>query len=598
MLIEIRIIFTSNVTSSELEGFWSYLGDNYKNYSCLTNSLNRDKELNFNEYIKGNIQIYIKEYLKLLKTLKLKINNYHWSLSLLAESDPQSNNYFLNTMLYHQTINFIEDNKSKYKDFTLFIEDTLLATAIISYLKAKKLSHNSKYLNKNLNNKVILFVWLVVGFLKITGKVITQVIENKLITFRAPFNKKKLLQNKQIIIHTFLNNDSLQNDGKLKDHIYKYLPDELDKKHYKFLYFLNTTFYSNKNKLRNWLKITKLAVFFIYDFINLKDLFLSFFFVLKYIFFSVHKARFFNSDVSFLFSLFIKSQVRTTLIYWAYYYFIFTKKLSSIKNSPSIILDIYEGHFWERALRVGKNKYLQEKKIFGINSSAFSENNLSMYSSFDNELPDKIFCKSDYYKNLLIKYGISENKLEVTGSLRYKNLYDYLEKKERNKQFIDEKINIKNIAVVLPLKIQIAEELLLRLVNVFDNTNFNLTLFLHPLNLNNLSAITLPKNFTLTKKPFYQCYKEFDLIICSFTTLAIESFALGIPVLEIERILGVDLSLFDPKINSNNKIKNDIEILDKIKRIETSKFDEKENLEYFKIYFEKLNIERLFSNFI
>ncbi|MEM4396780.1 MAG: hypothetical protein QXR30_03955 [Candidatus Woesearchaeota archaeon] len=577
------------------------MGDIYSHYQNLLSFLNPNEEIKINITRRDNLDDIIREYLDLLKSIKLKHKSIRWELSSLAESDPQSNNFFLNILYFTRIINILENYKEINKgELIIFIEDNLLGLAIISYLKENKYKFNTY--NLKINNKIIFYLWLIYGSLKENIKFLKSMLLSKFLFYK--YNNLQFIQtfNNLILLHSFINKNSLLSDGNIKDNFYGELSNYLNKNGYRVVYLLNDVlFFENKKKIIEWLGKTNIPVVFIYYIVSIKDIFLSVLFSLSYIFCSFSNFRFRNYDISFLFSLFYKSLSRSQLTNWSYIYYFSLKKLKMLNILPKAIIDIYEGHFWERALRVSKNRHKMKTKIFGINSSAFSKNNVSMFSSFDNELPDKILCSSELYKSTLNNFGIPDEKIEVIGSFRYAKLVENVEKKIKNNLYTKRILSIKTIGIIFPLKYEIAEELLLRIVNTFYNSEYKIRLFFHPFTASKfnvyVNSLSLPKNFSISEKSFYDIYQEIDLVICAFTTMALEALALGIPVIEIERELGIDFGILDFQEIGVKRAKSNNDIINIINELNDTLYDEKLCAEKFLIFFEKINETKIKSIF-
>ena len=601
MSLLVKIYKYSSSLKLEYQGKWCYIGDIYSHYQNLLSFLNPNEEIKINISLRDNFENTIKEYLDLLKSIKLNEKRIQWELSTLAESDPQSNNFFLNTLFFVQIIKILENyKKNNVGEIIIFIEDILLGYAIINYLKKNR--YKLYAYNIKLTNNIILYIWLFFGSFKQNILFIKSVINLKFLLKKySNIHSIKLLKN-LILFHTFINKNSLSSYGTLKDNFYGELSKSLSKNGNNVAYLINDILFSeNKSLIRDWLKKTNIPVLFIYNIVSIKDIFLSSFFSFGYIFYSFSKLKLGNYNISFLFSLFIKSLSRSKLSNWSYLYYISLKRLNKLKITPKVLIDIYEGHFWERALRLSKNKNKIKTKIYGINSSAFSKNNISMYSSFVDELPDTIFCSSELYKNALIEYGIPEEKIEVMGSFRYAKLVESMEDKIKNNLYNQRVLSIKTIGTIFPLKYEIAEELFLRVVNVLYNSEYNIRLFFHPFNqskfIDYVNSLSLPKNFSISKKSFYDSYEEIDLVICSFTTMALEVLTFGIPVIEVEREIGIDFGILDFQEINIPRAKSNDDLINIINKLNGSLYDEKVYAEKFINFFEKINDSKIQNYF-
>jgi len=144
-------------------------------------------------------------------------------------------------------------------------------------------------------------------------------------------------------------------------------------------------------------------------------------------------------------------------------------------------------------------------------------------------LPDCIVADSNGTLETLEKAGLGTTKLVNGGALRYEYLHQTAGSRPRKKAN-----GSKAILIALPYMVGLTEEMLLATFKAFaEISNIEVLIKYHPAINPQRLKIKLPPwpgHFKETKRPITDMLKDIDLVICWSSTMVLEMFLTGMPV--------------------------------------------------------------------
>jgi len=239
----------------------------------------------------------------------------------------------------------------------------------------------------------------------------------------------------------------------------------------------------------------------------------------------------------------MKSFCGTTLIDNLFYYFVFAKAFNKL-NSKQTVIYIAENLGWEKMLNIAAKESVNLKTV-GYQHTVVPLQLLNYFnhsSEVKNQghiksvpLPDFIGCTGNIPAELLIKSGLSKEKVFIWGSMRHRYLEDFM----KNAYSWERRKN--NVLVALPMEEKEAKEILSYACQAFKNQR-EIKVFIRG-HYAGLSVGKLCKKYSLkidqdifiiTREPLVELLQLVKVVVVGGSTVALEAIAAGaVPITPI-----------------------------------------------------------------
>ena len=244
----------------------------------------------------------------------------------------------------------------------------------------------------------------------------------------------------------------------------------------------------------------------------------------------------------------------------------------------------YENQPWEKALRLGFEKWMPETQLVGYFHNAGSKFWLSSYpgeTNLENEnIPHQIAVPGPYWHERLSKNGFSKHKLSIWPAFRHSFLHNF--DPTTPQQTTSTSNDQITTLLALPIDLNSATELLLKSLAVFSkNKKYKLIARFHPKStfgaelLTELLPITglphLPDNIQPSTGSLEEDLQESQIVIANGTSVEIQAMRQGIATLCLLSEHSLDMQMLPLKSYTYSaRTTEDLEvILDEIARHDT-----------------------------
>lgn len=218
------------------------------------------------------------------------------------------------------------------------------------------------------------------------------------------------------------------------------------------------------------------------------------------------------------------------------------RRLAESGIRPERIVHTYEGHGWELALAWAAQRHLPETMVVGYENMNMSRLSLSMFPSAlelsVRPLPDRIVTNGPAYRDVLLAEGVPAETVRVGCALRHRTLWE---------------TPPTDLPLRSPLRILVATEIALgpsielvaKAAAAFSaDPRFTLTVKHHP--LVDRAAVTralgdLAGRLEFADRPTLELLRESDMLLYTFTGVAFEALALGVPPVLVRAESTLDL---------------------------------------------------------
>ena len=242
----------------------------------------------------------------------------------------------------------------------------------------------------------------------------------------------------------------------------------------------------------------------------------------------------------------------------------------------SELLYPYENQPWERALILGFRHHLPSTRLIGVQHAPLAMNYFSACASKrqwrENTVPDLLVTIGQEFKHRVIEYGAPADRVVVGGTLRFPYMAPLkaIEPRVKNQS--------KTILVSCAIHFGQSYELCHRvMMAVRDVENVALLINFHPAVdavsrerlIAKLAPLAKGLSVRYTDAPAYDLLPSTDLLVYAQTGVAFEAAALGIPILFVGSVTGLDLDKFDA--GQSNSYRDQLSLTDAIvKKIEAN----------------------------
>jgi len=228
----------------------------------------------------------------------------------------------------------------------------------------------------------------------------------------------------------------------------------------------------------------------------------------------------------------------------AFLFFLIGRNLAGYSDF-SIFIHPFENHAWEKMFAISLKRYSPSVKVIGyLHSIAMPMYTCESMSSWEREHgphPDLILVNGPGAKATLIESGFDANAIHVGGSFREFSIRP--DRIASGKKIKDR--------ILLPLAADLNEALelvYLTLEAVSEMPWISVMIKAHPIikpGELRRSLPTLPLSIRLCGESTQDLLADTDLVLYTSSTVAVEAFAMGIPVIHVGSNLNIDRNIFE-----------------------------------------------------
>ena len=450
---------------------------------------------------------------------KKNINNKYWWYTAIPSRDSLVTPFFF----YFIAINFLKHKKKDLATYNHILTDSnAFRKIIINYLKT-----NDIRLSVKLNSKISLFKSFFSKYITIIKSfffILSKIIICKLLS------KKELLKNKITLIDIYKFDDYYQ-----KDRYYGNIYRDLKKNDAKNIYFVPTIISLKINKIfniYNYLIKSSEKYLFKENYLKFFDLFEIIKFHLNYkkVNFNLNYSEF---NLKELLTEINDKDAKYYFVYETILTYIFIKNLNKNKVDIKCSIDWFENQIIDKAWNLGFNKYYPNIIIKGYRGLIPPNLYISqMYpTEFERQskvLPKKIIVIGKGFVKEAGKY-LDTNIIQTGPALRFRSLFT---------RQMNIKTDFYKILVILPSSYIISDVIISELRKIKFPQKSRVYIRYHPFTKQD---VKLNNNFKKSETEFSKELVDTNLIICNFTSAALEALAQNI-----------DLIFFNPLSNLNN----------------------------------------------
>jgi hypothetical protein len=545
--IEVILCQPNEISKIDINEYkdWVYLGYSYRELIKLENFLGTSRNMKlFHERISKKAKELRNDFLADFSQISRANHSIYWHISETAENNSMTNNLFLDFCYFHICKDIL---KQQNESILIIIQNRALLELLHAELKSRK-HMNIKFIRGKsallkAPNKIIQLCRSNLSF-------IFQFLLRKLIIkfYWKNRRKKYQLSNTNILAYTFANDTCFHESGIYKQRYFGQLVEKLEDKGMYIIYFLHATGYSIKKYIDvvKWINKSKNSFVLLEEQVTIGNVFLSLFTSFDFLKTRIPKSSINDDALCFLIEKAIAHEGFSGSLHIYYLYYTFINNISARKQLKfSFVLDIYEGHIIERILRYSIKKKMPECKTIGFSHSTFSSNHLSFFSSLTalgiSLKPDYLLCTGKAFKKVFLKHGFKENTIHLVGNLRE----EFLDTWKYNPN-MSEKRN--TILVALPLLLLDAQELTMKIIKAFKNSDLQINIYKHPMmSIESLgiNESDLPQNIEFKSEPTFVGMKKCNLLITTGSNMSVVALKIGLPVISVIRTVGLSFEPLD-----------------------------------------------------
>ncbi len=358
---------------------------------------------------------------------------------------------------------------------------------------------------------------------------------------------------RRVYIYSWVQERFFTADGEFHDGYFGRLPAILAENALKITYI--TPMFMRENLKKKCLAHGGFEFTFLDNYLHLRDILKSFF-----AFFSI----FIGKETGHLKTL-LRRQALQEIFFHNHlaYYYAYKRWLKEIDSEKITIIYPFENQPSEKMLCLAAAESGKNVRLIAYQHSTVPSFLLNYFAGAGESdhmpLPDCIVTDSDSTLGKLEKAGFGATKLVNGGALRY----EYLHHTTGNRpQKVTKRP--KTILVALPYLVGLTGEMLLATLNAFADMNtIQVLIKYHPAINPERLGIKLPPwpaHFKETKQNIPEMLHEIDLVICYSSTMVLEMFLTGVPVVRYrsENNIGLDSIAEMDEISVKSCYENDM----------------------------------------
>lgn len=543
---EILLIHTSG-NATRLEPYreehlsWVFLGKNYNQLLKWRKVFSQAEYIDIGEKLHATAMQIRRPYLDFIGGLSKKYNSMPWWVSRISEKNIMVSPLFLYVCYLNIAREILEAGE---EDWLCIISESYAVLQAIAKMATRK-NLRVTWINKGRRcfmYYLLLFGWRILEF---TVKSLRKKI--------AALGTKKLEMAKvqrggnYIFLRTWINEKCFGENDEFVDLYFNRLPDILEENGFEVVTV--PIIYNIKRTLKEafaWFRKNKKRFLIPEDHYHVNDYIKAIYIGFQQLFMPKGNLIFNGLDVTELFG---QEKMNTAFeiaaLEFSMYYSLLRRLRSKEIRIKSFIYT-FENMFPEKPLSMGLKRFFPDAKAIGFQHSVLYPLQLCQYISNNEKafipLPDKIICSGQFFKDVLVKEGYDEERLEVGAALRF----GYLTKLTTNKK--PKSVFSNRILIALPL--EGAEELMLKAVRAFSSEkNYALLIKSHPMltsaQIARILEVSGAENdgFRISEGKMSKILANTDIMISMASGAIYDAMASGVPVVRVRKDTNLN---FDP----------------------------------------------------
>ena len=472
-------------------------------------------------------------FLDLLSDIGEEYNSVSWWVSRFSERNTMVNSVFLYCCYLHT---FRELIKNENSILFVFVENYSLIRPM------KNILVKNNYHAKILFSFLDLIRKKVFETLKMMMAIIFFIANTLLKIILSGSSEKKDIKRTEILIHTYIEEKCLGNDGSFNEIYFPGLFEWLGKKEFDFA-IIPVLFNLKRSFLSAWNWLSKSRYIFLnpYNYYRISDILFSIKTFIKMMKIPKGKINLEGIDITEINKS--ERQKGIVSVMNAILYYCLPKRLSEHGIEFKKLIMEFENMINEKMLILGFKKYSKNTKLIGFQHGALYPSLLCNYLNKEEAqfapMPDKIICNGEIFKEILQNQGIQKEKLVVGPALRYNYIW------KKSNQCNEKKYDI---FVPLPLLISDAVELLYKILEI-KNKLKNKTFIIkpHPMSsvnliLNKAGIKNFPQGISIVSGKMHDWIFDSKVMLSLSSCTIYESLAAGVPVVIVGRDNALDFN--------------------------------------------------------
>lgn len=523
--------------------FWIYLGKEIFLSKKIEEIIGSSAErLNIGEDLQAIAGIYRQDYIDYVGKLSLENDSPVWFLTSLSEKNPFVSDVFLHFCYVKICQKYLAENTH---DLIIICENRGILDVLRTNLQSSSLIPIEFYdsrLDQSVNHIATSCIRLKNKFVFLS-RFLSRVALAKI--FSVVMRHSAMIKDKDpvIIMHSWTDSRSFPQKSVYKEVYFGDVGDDLERDGKEVFYLaevLPTLWYPKA--LYNLLYVNK-KIYLMEEFLSFREVIASLVFVYRNYPKSVKNPYFDDIDMSALISFEFKKDTLSFRAEQSYLNYFISQKIRN-RFSVRSFLFTFENHIGEKAFCEGFKKNPGTKTIgyaIVFINRMYICYSLSHFEKKISPLPDVIIVSGNQGKENLIKFGFDPKKITIGGAIRYPHIRHSV----RSSNLSDKK----NILIALSGAINPSLELIYTSMSAFSEMrDLNILIKCHPtvpLRLLSRYLPDLPEHFHVVDSSIDELLNVTDLLVYTESTVSVEAFAKGIPILHVKSEFSIDINIFD-----------------------------------------------------
>lgn len=505
---------------------WLYLGQDIKQRENISRVLGKETRHFIGNLLQEVAYLQKQPFLDFVAELGLQQKNQlYWWASDTAYRSPLTSDFFLLWCYSALFEKVCFEGMSRQKLLVVFVQDRWL----YQYLWQRYVGHATGL--RFLSRKWVLpeTLKLAIRLIAVRGYFFLRATKYLWQSRRAAFKDDRTSRikddEKRIYLYSWIQDRFFPEDGGFIDAYFGRLPEILSRNGFNVTYI--TPLFSSSALKRKCLSHGEYEFIFLDSYINFGD-------ILKSLFASFQ--IYCGNRQKWLKILLQRQQMHEVFFQdHLMYYFAFKRWLKESSQQKITIIYPFENQPWEKMLGIAASESDKPARLVGYQHSTVPSLLLNYFlgaeESSNMPFPHCIVADSDHALEILKNAGYGRVELVNGGALRYEYLYEM----ERN---ITQQVRRgpEAVLVALPYLTSLVQEMLSAVFNAFADLEDSprIVIKFHPATSPKRLGIRFPSwpaHFEKTEKSIPEILKEVDLVICWSSTMVLEMFLAGVPVI-------------------------------------------------------------------
>jgi hypothetical protein len=525
---------------------WTYFGKNYLKLLEYEEKLTGLQRIPIRNFINQSARKIKKAFVNWIGEIgRPSGDSLRWWTSILAEKNTMVSDLFLNFCFIEAIEDIIKDHK---ESLLIITEDWALGLTLNCVLKQS--GFESNVVGSNLKWQILGWSREIIYF---AGRWITGTV--RLFTQYWAARRTHHLQQPipldpgrpRVLIHTCIDEGCLSQDGKFKDRYFTKLPFWLQSQGYDVVTIVWP--YNFQRPLKDvfaWFRNNKDCFLIPEDYFRFIDYPKAFMLMLSQLTIR-SKVKLFNGRC--VGAMLQKEKLCQASRVGTVRFLLYEQMIKRLRENRFIIdyyVDMFENMGSEKPVTKSLHHYYPNAKIIGTQHVPFDPF-LLLYAISEDELdyaravfPDIIASCGDSFFEILSYNGFPQWILKRSPAFRYLHLNS-----KNIQKHISNSNNDETVLVVLPLELDVAVEILLKVKDALDGLNYKIAIKPHPMmDKNHLLSILgmdeLPRFMFWADGDMKTWLSKSTCVLGSATAAIFEAVLYGIPIVVIGRDIGLE----------------------------------------------------------